>query len=90
MQTKELTLIVDFPGDWNAGIASATWEIENIYVDDEEHREQIRKTFKEAFDCQTGGGHKIWFSDELGTVNGKVDHGDSMPPNAVLSGAATK
>ena len=61
----ELTLIVEFPGERSTGIPSATWEIDNISVEDDEHREQIRKAFKEAFDCQTGGGHRILFSDEI-------------------------
>lgn len=61
-----LTIHVDFPGDPSVGIFGATWDIHDIpEPHDDAEREEIREAFSAAFELVTGGGHRVYFSDEI-------------------------
>lgn len=53
------------PAEPSAGLYESTWTIENVYIDDDGHREAVRTAFMEAFSEITGGGHYVMFSDEI-------------------------
>jgi len=46
---KELSLHIHDTGDESVGIFSQSWDIDGILVEDDDHREDIRKSFREAF-----------------------------------------
>jgi hypothetical protein len=60
-----LNILVVYDGDPSAGIPSATWEIIDVELEDDEHREEVRAAFSGAFELITGGGHRVLFTDEI-------------------------
>lgn len=52
------------PGDESVGIRSAAWTVDDIELDDNEHREAVRESFVAAFESLVGDRVVVTFSDE--------------------------
>ena len=61
----ELSIHIECPGEPEAGLQTASWEIENVFIDDNEHRESVRNNFHKAFSELTEDAVFVIFSDEL-------------------------
>jgi len=61
----ESSMIVTTPGDESVGIFGTTWEVNNIILDDDSHREEVRKAFSEAFTVLTGENVSVMFNDNF-------------------------
>ena len=59
------SMIISAPGDESVGIFGATWEINDIVIDDDNHREEVRKAFSEAFTVLTGEKVSVMFNDNF-------------------------
>ena len=60
-----MDIIITINGDSAAGIPDSSWTVENIHIDDTEHRETVRGAFQLAFGELTGNLSHVVFSDEL-------------------------
>jgi hypothetical protein len=62
---EELTLIAHMKGDESVGIFPQQWEISDLgEIEDNEHRESVRKAFSEAFEALLGANVDVYYSDE--------------------------
>ncbi len=65
-EEKVPTIVVYYRGDESVGIFSQTWEIENIgEIEDNDHREAVRKAFQDAFTVLCCERVDVIFSDEF-------------------------
>ena len=64
---KRIDLYIEFPGDPSVGILSCFWEILNVgeEIQDKEHREEVRTSFKKAFEILIGDIVRVHFTDEI-------------------------
>lgn len=62
---SEFSIYIEFPGESGTDLQGASWLIsEPVNVDDED-REAFRQALSQVWaDYITGGGHRIWFSDD--------------------------
>jgi hypothetical protein len=63
-----LSAFIAAPGDPSAGIPSASWVVEDLAIDDAEHREIAREALRVAFETIIGDPVRVTFSDEEETT----------------------